>query len=63
MTKRSNNKISNFPGLFDDLNLNLDNVPSSILSDIARHVRNRRRLLKNQEFPTYRAPTYPRNNL
>ena len=38
MTKRSNNKISNFPGLFDDLNLNLDNVPSSILSDIARHV-------------------------
>ena len=59
MTKRSNNKISNFPGLFDDLNLNLDNVPSSILSDIARHV------AKKQEEASEksRIPDIPRTNI
>ena len=59
MTKRSNNKISYFPGLFDDLNLNLDNVPSSILSDIARHV------AKKQEEASEksRIPDIPRTNI
>ncbi len=39
MSKRNNKSISgNFPGLFDDINMGLESVPQTILSDIARHV-------------------------
>ncbi len=63
MAKRNgnNNNINNnaFPGLFDEIDMGLDKVPSSILSDIARHVAKE----QDKTPAQIRIPIVPKQNI